>query len=426
MRSGAGDAETGPTGGESDPVPTGAAAPSDDDRPAAPAGGRSAAGDVLVDADVLHVITGEEWGGAPRVVELLATRCRGTAAVACASNPRTVERFEHHGLSVHPQPRLQSAPAPVSDVRAFRQLCSLVGDGRFDLVHCHSTKAGVLGRLAARLTGTPTVFTVHGWGFYNTEYERLAPVIARLERVLARLTDSVVCVSSHDRAVGRQRGILASVDDRVIHNGIPRVEPPAVEDPLAEVGVDSDGVVVGSVGRLVEQKRPTDLIAVGETLRARGHDADVVWIGDGDLAERCRRRAAPTAAERTHFVGFREDAMTLATGFDVFVVPSRFEGFPVTVLEAMRLGLPVVAYDVGGVGDAVVDGETGYLVAAGDREAMVDRIERLLRDPELADRMGTRGARRAAERFSVDRMVAGYERVYREVLAEATNGPGRT
>lgn len=425
MSSGDGDAETGSFGDASDPVSSGGKAPSDTDRTAAPADGRPAARDVLDDADILHVITGEEWGGAPRVVELLATQCRGTAAVACASNPRTVERFEARGLTVHPQPHLQSAPAPVGDVRAFRQLRSLVGDGRFDLVHCHSTKAGVLGRLAARLAGTPTVFTVHGWGFYNTEYERLAPVVVRLERVLARMTDSVVCVSSHDRAVGRQRGILESGTGRVVHNGIPPVEPPNVEDPLAELGVDGDGVVVGSVGRLVEQKRPTALIAVGERLRARGHDVDVVWIGDGDLAERCRRRAADTGADRTHFVGFREDALALATGFDVFVLPSRFEGFPVTVLEAMHLGLPVVAYDVGGVGDAVVDGETGSLVAAGDRAAMVERIDRLLRAPALADRMGARGARRAAERFSVDRMVAGYERVYRDVLAESTAGPRR-
>lgn len=383
----------------------------------APGSGAPGPSVALDDFDVLHVITGEEWGGAPRVVELLAERSSSNVSIACAPHPRTVERFEQHGLAVHPQPHLQSPPAPLSDLRALVDLVSLIRRNDFDLVHCHSTKAGTLGRIAARLVDTPTLFTVHGWGFYNTEYGRLGPLVARVERVLARATDGIVCVSEYDHDEGVRRGILEGVDSWTVYNGIPPVEQPEGEDPLAAAGVETDGFVVGTVGRLVEQKRPTELIRAGQELRDRDHDADVVWIGDGVLEERCRRVAARSTPDRNHFLGFREDAMDLAAGFDVFALPSRFEGFPVSVVEAMFLGLPVVAYDVGGVAEAVIDGETGYVVPEGDRTALVDRLEHLARNPALASRMGERGSERATEMFGADRMIDRYERIHRRVLA---------
>lgn len=387
--------------------------PRDGATPRADAGGGDAAPD-LAGVDVLHVISGDAWGGAPRVVDLLATRTATTDAVACGPIPRLVDRLEGSDVRVFRRPRLRSPPSPASDARELAGLAALLSRESFDLVHCHSTKAGALGRVAARVAGVPSVFTVHGWGFYNTGYDRLGPAILRAERLLARATGAVVCVSESDRERGTSEGILGHTDARVVHNGIPPVELSGDRARLPETGVDADRPVIGTVGRLVEQKRPTELFRAGEALRDRGVDVSVVWIGDGPLADRCRSRADGTDS---HLLGFREDALELAADFDVFVLPSAFEGFPLVVLEAMHLGLPVVACDVGGVGEAVLDGETGFLVDPDDHTALVDRIEPLLREPSVADRMGRRGRERATGEFSVDRMVAGYEGVYRDVLA---------
>lgn len=369
----------------------------------------------LSDVDVLHVITGEKWGGAPRVVELLATRTASSDAVACAPNPRLVRRLETAGVPVHRQPHLRAPPSPFADVRALADLVSLLRRESFDLVHCHSTKSGTLGRVAAYVTGHPAVFSVHGWGFYNTEFGWLAPVLSGTERLLSRVTDGIVCVSENDLEEGLRRGITDEARSSVVHNGIPPVHVPDDRTRLADVGVDTERPVIGTVGRLAEQKRPTELFRVGRDLDRRDVAVSTVWIGQGSLEEQCRRFIDRNAVDG-HLPGFRDDALELALDFDVFVVPSRFEGFPISILEAMSLGLPVVAYDVGGVGEAVVDGETGFVVTPGDREALTDRVERLVRSPGLASRMGRRGRERFLDAFSVDRMIAEYEGVYRSVM----------
>lgn len=373
----------------------------------------------VADAAVLHVVTGDDWGGAPRVAELLATGTTANTAIACAPTPRLVRRFEARGVPVITQRHLRSPPAPTRDVRAIVGLCATLRRSSFDLVHCHSTKAGILGRVAGVLTNTPTVFSVHGWGFYNTEYDRLTPLLTGGERVLARVTDAIVCVSENDLTEGQRRGIVEKSSAWVVHNGIPPVEFPEGRTRLSETGVDTEKPVVGTVGRLVEQKQPMELFRAGRDLRERGHELSTLWIGGGVLEDRCRR-----ALERDeidgHLLGFRKDAFSLAADFEVMVLPSKFEGFPVSVLEAMSIGLPVVAYDVGGVSESVVDGETGFVVPPDDRETLVDPIEELISNPELATRMGESGRRRVTEEFSTRGMVEKYERVYRRVLERAS------
>jgi len=386
---------------------------------AAPDGNRDAKPgadtDTLAEVTVLHVITGESWGGAPRIVELLSSRMPPTAAVACAPNPRFRRRLEAENVRVIEQPHLQAPPAPTTDLRALFDMIALLRRESFDLVHCHSTKSGILGRVAAAVAGVPTVFSVHGWGFYNSEYDYLSPVLTRVERALESRTDRIVCVSRNDLEAGRRHGILDGTDARVVRNGVPPPELPADRSRLADTGVDTGRPVVGTVARLVEQKRPLDLFRAGRDLQDRGQDPATVWIGTGHLEERCER-VVDQLGVNGHLLGFRTDALELTVDFDVFVLTSRFEGFPVSIIEAMHLGLPVVAYDVGGVEEAVVDGETGFVVPAGDREALVDRIEQLLRNPDLRAEFGRRGLERAVETFSVEGMIESYEETYREVL----------
>jgi glycosyltransferase involved in cell wall biosynthesis len=364
---------------------------------------------------VLHVITHSEWGGAQRVVALLAKRLPGQTTVACGPGGRLVQELLMSDVNVETQPHLRSPPDPVSDFRALVDLRRLFGRVEPDIVHLHSTKAGILGRIAAMRLDCPTVFTVHGWGFYNTGYPRLATGLRYLERLLAARTTEIVCVSRADYERGVKHGIL---DGRgtVIQNGIEQLPHGGDVDLRAELDLDSNATVVGSVGRLVEQKNPIEAIEALCELRSRGVEAELVLVGSGPLLSDCRRYVNERELDSVHLLGFREDAYDLLADFDVFLMPSKFEGLPLSAIEACQLGVPVVAYDVGGISEVVVDGECGYVVPAGDRGALVDALERLATDQALRIKYSRMAIERAHERFSADRMIADYETVYNRLL----------
>ncbi|WP_256686337.1 glycosyltransferase family 4 protein [Halococcus qingdaonensis] len=370
----------------------------------------------LADANILQVITRSDWGGAPLVVKLLATRTEANTAVACGTGGRLIDELQQENVPVFEQPSLQSPPDPVADTRAFADLYRLFRRESFDLVHCHSTKAGLLGRLAARLTGTPTIFTVHGWGFYNTGYDRAAPVIAYGERALARITDAVVCVAENDLVEGRSRGIVEHTETTVIHNGIPSLSSPQNRLTLSEeADIEPDSLVIGAIARLDPAKNPIEILRIGSELQQRGHEIELVMIGDGPLAEKCERYADEHNID-VHFLGFYMRARELLEDFDVFLMPSRFEGFPITVLECLHAGVPVVAYDVGGIAEAVTDGETGFVIPSGNQEAFVDRVEKLVADPKRRKAMSAHAETVAQSHYTAKRMVADYERVYNSVI----------
>lgn len=368
--------------------------------------------------DVLQVITRSDWGGAQRVVESLATQIDDVSAVACGPDGRLIDVLERQGITVHVVPHLRSPPAP-TDVLAYRELKEIIADGDYDLVHSHSTKAGALARIAADRVGVPSVFTVHGWGFYNTEYRALRPIIIRGERALRNRTDEIVCVSRNDHEMGRENGILDGSTGTVIHNGIPPLDPPADRATVhAEFDIDPDRPVVGAIARLAPQKDPLRILETVRNLQARRREFATVLIGSGPLGEECRRYVDEHDLHDVHLPGFREDALELLHDFDAFLLPSRFEGFPLTVLECLHAGVPIVAHDVGGVAEAIDDGVTGFVVSPDEPDhEYVDRVEQLITSPGQREEMSQRARQVANARFTEERMVDEYRAVYRRVLS---------
>jgi glycosyltransferase involved in cell wall biosynthesis len=203
-----------------------------------------------------------------------------------------------------------------------------------------------------------------------------------------------------ERLVGLPTGSV-----RTIHHGIPDVQLEPVSRPAS-------AFVVGSIGRLDHQKGLDVLVDALPTL----DEATVLLVGDGpERGSLLARAQAIGAASRLTITGWRDDARNFLTAFDVFALPSRFEGFPQAVVEAMLAGLPVVATDVGSVSDAIVDGETGLLVRPDDPAALADALLRLRDDPELRARLGRHARDRALERFSLARMAEAYEALYAEL-----------
>ncbi|NLT07660.1 MAG: glycosyltransferase family 4 protein [Solirubrobacterales bacterium] len=226
-------------------------------------------------------------------------------------------------------------------------------------------------------------------------------------RLLARRLDAHVAVGERaarevERLVGLPDGSVLAVP-----NGVP-AELPQPAPPLAP------GTVVGSLGRLTDQKDYAALVRVLPRLEG----VTLALVGDGPQRPALERLAAELGvADRMLITGWVEDARRHLPALDVFALPSRWEGMPLVILEAMHAGVPVVATDVGSVAEAVADGETGYVVAPGDGDALAERLGRLVADGELRRRLGERARAVAAERFSATAMAARYDRVYRAVAA---------
>jgi glycosyltransferase involved in cell wall biosynthesis len=279
------------------------------------------------------------------------------------------------------------------------------------------------GAMLSRITGVPLVATVHGKGYYGERaHRRLA------YRLVARRAFRMVAVS---RDVGRyltaSLGVRGAVE--TIYNGIDTarlVRPEGRARLRAELGLGPHQPVVGAIGNLFPVKGHTYLVRAAARLAARFPDLTVLLSGRPLLEAELTAEARALGVERqVRFLGFRDDVPALLDAMDVFVLPSLSEGLSMSLLEAMAAGKPVVATDVGGNPELVVDGQTGLLVPARDPEALAVAIGRVLGDRALAARLGDSARRRVLGEFGVDRMVARYVGLYDTMLADPAYHPRR-
>lgn len=306
----------------------------------------------------------------------------------------------------HLEPEL-SPRNTFNDVRAFREISEWLRDVRPLVVHAHSSKAGGLGRWAAFSHRVPTVFTAHGWGFTDGVPFAQKALMLPAEWAAARITDAIITVSAADLDLAARYRIKPSRLLVAVPNGLA-----AGADEVA-VRPTREEVRVVCVARFSAQKDQALLI---DALAGVAEPWRLMLVGDGPLLESVRRHAADAGvADRCDFLGSRDDVHGILSESDIFVLPSNWEGFPITILEAMRSGLPVIASDVGGVREAVVDDETGYLVARGDRAALADALRRTIVDEELRLKLGKAGRDRFLNEFVDAKMYEAVGEVYRRV-----------
>jgi glycosyltransferase involved in cell wall biosynthesis len=334
-------------------------------------------------------------------------RARGHEVVGVSADGPLLEVARAEGFRVVGLPLARSL-SPLAQWRAFRALLALIRAERPDLVHAHMPISGFLARLAARVAGVRVVaYTCHGFLFNQPGPwpRRLAGLV--MEWIGGRLTDIYLTVSSDEAADARR--LLLSRRAVAVGNGRDpaRFHP----DPAARVrlraglGVPEDRVVVVIVSRLVRHKGYPELLAalrdsaaelwvVGERLRSdHGEDMEPYFAASG-LGGRLRR------------LGYRDDVPAVLAAADIFVLPSHFEGLPMSVIEAMLTGLPVVASNIRGPREQVIDGQTGLLVPPADVPALAAALRRLEADAALRARMGAAGRQRAEALYDETRVVA--------------------
>lgn len=373
---------------------------------------------------VLHVITRLELGGAQgNTLHTVATLDRARFEPGLAWGPGELLDGRARGLQGVTRfevPDLVRPPAPARDLAALTALRRVMRSWRPRVVHTHSSKAGILGRLAARLEGVPAVVhSVHGFGFTPLQPAPLRGLFLALERLAGRWTDAFVVVARAHRRTGAELGVLDPERTWVIRSGIPlgAFRNPTGGDALRRrLGVAPGTPLVVQVGNFKPQKAPLDFVRVAARVARQAPEARFVMAGDGPLRGAAERLASRLGlGGRLLMPGWVEDVPALLDATTVAVLTSRHEGLPRAVVEALAAGVPAVATAVDGTPEVVHPGVNGFLAAPGDVEGLAAAVLRLLEDPALRERC-SRGARAGLDEFDIDAMVRRQEELYGWVL----------
>jgi glycosyltransferase involved in cell wall biosynthesis len=373
---------------------------------------------------ILYVVTKPRWGGAQRYVYdlALAARDRGDKVKAAFGGEGELgARLEAEGIETVRIPGLGRDVDPAGDLRALFALRALISSIKPDIVHLNSSKAGLLGALAARLARhrPRVVFTVHGWAFNEARPAWQRGVFALMPLITVWCADEVICVSD---AARRQAAWMPAATSkfRVIHNGVPQRALMPKEGARSALAPDAPqgALWIGTLAELHPTKGLDILLRALPRIDG-GEGAHIVLIGEGQARAELEALARSLGiAERVHFCGHVEDAARYLGAFDIFAFPSRSEGLGYAALEAGLAALPVAASRVGGIPEIIVHGVTGLLVPPGDADALAAALEALVTDEKLRATLGARLRARVLQDFSVERMVEKTLAVYdkREVI----------
>lgn len=393
------------------------------------------------DVRVLRVIARLNMGGpALHVAYLTAgldqrgyrtTLVAGTLAPGEASMAFVAEKLGVRAVKID---ELHREISPIRDAVAVLRLARLIRRERPQILHTHTAKAGAVGRLAALLAGGArppiVVHTFHGHVLRGYFDPLRSAGFRVLERWLASISTALVAVSPQVRDDLVALGVAPAEKFAVIRLGIELEERvAAVADGRVEcrrlMGIAPERFTVGWIGRMTGVKRTDDVLLALKRLRESGVDACLCMVGDGPDRAHVERRAHELGVVRhCLFLGYQVDVAPFYAAFDAIILPSSNEGTPVSAIEALAAGRPVVATRVGGVPDVVRDGEDGFLVDPGAVGEMADRLARLAADPALRERMGALGRARVIPRYAVDRLIDDMDRLYRSLLeAAGLSGP---
>jgi glycosyltransferase involved in cell wall biosynthesis len=360
---------------------------------------------------IVYIITRMDELGGPQIhLRDLAARLKPYGHdihVVSGTAGDLTDFLTHHSLATcHIIPGITRAISPWREPLALYYLYTLLRQIRPDLVSCHSSKAGVLGRMAAFLAGCKCIFTVHGWAFTEN-----VPGVRRflyrvIETMMSPFCARILTVSEYDRQLGIRARIAAPHKLVTVHNGMPDV---AEFTQINHVG--SCRLVM--VARFAEQKDHRLLVDALAMLKHLSWTIEL--IGNGDTSVITQQVQSLGLQDRVHILGQRSDVKDRLAAANVFLLITHWEGFPRSIIEAMRASLPVIATDVAGVSEAVVDGETGFLVPHGDRDALVQALTTCVQNKNRCAAMGHAGRMRYEQAFTFEHMFQKTAEVYTAV-----------
>ncbi len=332
-----------------------------------------------------------------------------------------VDAARPKGVKMIPVAALVRAVDPLKDFQALIFLCKLMRQEKPAIVHTHTSKAGILGRLAAKISAVAVIIhTPHGHVFYGHFNRLISRLFLLVERLFGRITDGVVALTDGEKNDYVQLSVYQAGKMVTIHSGVDIQRFSDVRTNATEIkkniGLKPNTIVVGAVGWLLPIKGPSFLLKAMAAVWKGFPTASLVYVGKGELEQRLKSDAVRMGvADKVLFLGWRDDIPEIMQTFDLFVLPSLNEGMGRVLVEAMAAGKAVVASNVGGVPDLVKHGQNGFLVKPGDITDLSYYIGRLLQDEKLRLKMGLSG-RRISQNFSIVKMVEKIDALYLTLL----------
>ena len=369
---------------------------------------------------LLHVITHLPIGGAQDntlyTVELL-NKDKYDISLSCNLNGELVSRAKKvKHLKLYDVPNLRREVSIINDIRAFLYLYKLIKKENFTIIHTHSSKAGFLGRVAAMLNKTPIVIhTIHGFAFHDYMNSFKKNIFIYLEKLSAKWTHGLVTVSNLNKKKVVDLGIAPIEKLKNIYSGIDLTLfiNEKNDQFRKELNLDSSHLLLGSVGRLSNQKDPITMIEAFCIVIKRFPSAHLTLVGDGELRDEILIKINQLQLNgRVHLTGNKNDPWKIYHSLDLFIMSSIYEGLGRSITEALSCGVPVVCTSVEGVPEIVRDNETGILVPPKDPGALATGIINSLNDMDNAKKMAEEGRKFVNENFDVNKMVDDIDSLY--------------
>ncbi|HET6251391.1 MAG TPA: glycosyltransferase family 4 protein [Tepidisphaeraceae bacterium] len=381
---------------------------------------------------IVHIITRLIVGGAQ---ENTLLSCEGqhdlghhvTLITGPALGPEgsLMQRASSHGYRVETIDAMRRSILPLKDWRIYRQLIRRLREIKPDVVHTHSSKAGIIGRWAAHAAGVPVIIhTIHGLAFTASKSAFVNSAYRQAEKLAAPITTRIVCVADAMREQSLAGGVGKRGQYVTVYSGMntgPFLHPPVPRKEIRQkLGLADDHVAVGTIARLFYMKGHEDLLAAAPELCRKYPNLRFLWVGDGLLRGEFERRINEmNLADRFILTGLvpPEKVPELTNAMDILVHPSRREGLARALPQGALAGCPVVAYDIDGNREGLIPDATGFVLKPFDTAGLSAKIELLLADADLRRKMGTAGREFALGRFDTKVMVDALEKVYREAGA---------
>ena len=299
---------------------------------------------------------------------------------------------------------------PKFDLLAYQFIAKKIKEIKPDIVHCHSSKAGVIGRLAAKRRGVKKIFyTPHAYSFLVPEFSgKKKFLFVQIEKFLSRFsTTQTFCVSIGEMQAALEVNLDKTDKFQVIYNGLPEIDLPSKETIRAQLGLEKTVVVIGNNARMSEQKNPMFFMEIAQKMIRQNANWHFVWAGDGQLMPLFQSFIKQNGLEKNiHLLGERPDSETVVTAYDIFLTTSQYEGLPYAPIEAMRAGVPILATNVVGNSELVIEGKNGYLI---DLEWSKSVEEKLYKAAKMDAQMIKADFR---QRFAIDQMLKQIETEY--------------
>lgn len=360
---------------------------------------------------ILHIITLSEIGGAQKILFSVAKGIKSDfdITVVCSPGGELVYGLRAENIKVYELDELCREINIFKDLKAFAKTYSFIRKNRFDAVHCHSWKAGVIGRIAAYAAGQRNIFfTVHGWSILHTDSAFIRFLYLVCEKMLALITKKIICVCEMDKKKAVELGIAPEEKLDVIYNGIKKE---CEFDKRIRESFPPGSIIIGTVARMAKQKKVIETAKIMKELFIKYENLYFVWIGDGPLYEQMKQYVEDNLiSDRFMLMGEQSEARKLICSFDIYMLLSNYEGLSVSILEAMSAGLPVIASDVGGVCEQVFEGINGYLVDD-DFDNMLKKVSMLIDDRDKRESFGKAGRDIFISKFTDEKMVEGYRNI---------------